>query len=323
MSTSSSCFGRRTPGSRTAHTTLATIAALLLVNAAACGKTDPSATSGEGAAAQDDAPKGEDSTGPKLAAAIECLNRHSGRVFETRDAYLERIDPATGAVTNGDKPALLGLYGIDSCRDDVKKAGALTPAVPALDGASAEYVTALEQLVTAWEALNGYYTKGEHLDDGGRKAAELHPKVMAAFEGFASAHKKLDAEVGTLNRARRVADLAAREKAEGRNLEVIIDAMMLEAETLVEMLPNKDAAAIDAQLATYGKLVDEVDAYATAHPDEVKRGSMGNLRNYSKTFLAAAKVIGRKHRDGAEPTSDEHNTAIDQYNFLITNYNNH
>jgi hypothetical protein len=298
------------------------IAALLLVSAAACGKTDPSAPAAEGAAAQAGSPE-DDSTGPKLAAAIECLNRHSGRVFETRDAYLERVDPATGAVTQGDKPALLGLYGVDACRDDVKKAGALTPAVAALDSASAAYVTALEQLVASYDALKGYYEKGEHLDDSGKKAAELHPKLMAAFEGFARAHQTLDAEVNTLNRARRVADLAAREKAEGRNLEVIIDTMMLEAESLVEMLSAKDGAALDAQITTYGKLVDEVDAYAGAHADEVKRGSMANLRNYSMSFLAAAKVIGRKLRDGAEPTDAERGAAIDQYNSLVTNYNNH
>ena len=50
---------------------------------------------------------------------------------------------------------------------------------------------------------------------------------------------------------------------------------------------------------------------------------MENLRNYSRSFLAAVKVIGRKHRDGAEPTDKERSDAIDQYNSLVTNYNRH
>jgi hypothetical protein len=303
---------------------------LLLLALAGCDKSSspPASKEGDGKVTEKSgAPDADAAEQTKLAAAIECLNRHSNRVFEVRDAYLASVDPKTGAAAKGAKPSLMGLYGVDPCARMVKDAGAVTPAVEALDKASAGYVAALEALIAAYAALTGYYEKGEHLDDAGKKAETLHPPAMAAFDAFGVAHRALDAQVGELNRRRRVADLAAREKAEGRKLEVIIDTMMLEAETLVAMAtatPPADPAALDGLIKAYGALVDEVDAYAAAHADEAKgRGSMTNLQNYAKTFLAAAKVVGRKRAEGAEPTEAERGAVIEQYNSLVTNYNNH
>jgi hypothetical protein len=286
------------------------------------GAGAPGAAAGEEPGAADPADEAE---GEKLHAAIECLNRHSGRVFEVRNRYLEDVDPKTGSA-RGKKPVMPALYGIDGCVRDVKKAGAVKPTVPALDTASAAYASALESLEKAFEALQGYYQKDEHLDDKGKKAAELHPKLMDAFKNFATAHKGLSATVQSSNRKRREAKLAAREKAEGRKLAVIMDSMMLEAETLVAMATAEevDAAALDKQIGATGKLIDEVDTYAGAHKDESGQfGSMANIKNYDKAFLAASKTVARKLRDKGKPTDDEYENVSRQYNSLVTNYNNH
>jgi len=304
---------------------------LVVVALAGCDKKQPAASKGgSGTAAQPADPGAADPMAAeqaKMSAAIECLNRHSGRVFDVRRDYLASVDPETGAPPAGRKPVLPGLYGIDKCQREVGEAGALAPASAELDRASAAYVAALTALVTAYEALTGYYEKGENVDDKGAKLATLHPAAMAAFEAFGAAHGDLDGVVRELNRKHRVADLAAREKAEGRNLEVIIDSMMLEAETLVAMVTAATmpaAAAFDAQVDGYGKLVDEVDAYADGHADEAKqRGSIKNLRTYAKTFLGAAKVVARKAHDGAEPADTERSDALDPYNALVDNYNHH
>jgi hypothetical protein len=303
--------------------------ALIVLSVSACKKSAEPGPAGAAApsGAAPAAPAAEDTAdhaeGTKLHAAIECLNRHSANVVEARVNYLKGVDAATGS-SHGKKPIFMGLYGIDPCLRDIKEAGAVKPAVPALDDASAAYASALEGLVKAWEELGGYYQKGEYLDDGGKKAAALHPKVMDAFKTFAIANKELSATVKTLNRKRRVAKLAAREKAEGRNLSVIMDSMMLEAETLIETTMSRDvsAAALDPQIATVGKLIDEVDAYAGAHKDEERKwGSMANIKNYDKTFLAATKVIARKLRDKAKPTDSDFEEVNKQYNSLVDNYN--
>jgi len=302
---------------------------MALLVAPACKKSSEAGPAGSagpsGSAAR--APAGEDAAdraeGVKLHAAIECLNRHSSNVAEARTSYLKDVDPATGS-SHGKKVYLQGLYGTVGCSRGVKEAAEVKPAIAALDSASAAYVSTLESLTQAWEELGGYYQKGDYLDDGGKKAAVLHPKVMAAFKTFAMANKELSSTVKTLNRKRRVAKLAAREKAEGRNLSVIMDSMMLEAETLIEMTmaPDASAAALDPQIATVSQLIDEVDAYAGAHKDEESKwGSMANIKNYDKTFLGATKVVVRKLRDKKEPTESEFHEINRQYNYLVDNYN--
>ena len=88
---------------------------MLLLAVPACKK---SAEAGAGSAASGkttrSGPTAEDSAdeaeGEKLSAAIECLNRHSGNVYEARDRYLEGVDAATGSA-HGKKPLMMGLYG--------------------------------------------------------------------------------------------------------------------------------------------------------------------------------------------------------------------
>jgi hypothetical protein len=266
--------------------------------------------------------------GEKLNASIECLNRHSGRIFEARDFYLQRVDKDKGPEA-GKEVSLLGLYSLDPCAANVKKAAALTPAVPELDKAALAYIAALETLLTTYEDFEGYFKKGEFRTDGGKKGTETHTKLMAAFTAFADANTVLDAIVGTENRKQRLADLARREKAEGRKLGVVLDSMMLDAETVVDALsvgPDQlvagDPAALDATIATYAKGVDEFEAYLKAHADEAQKvGSRDNLVNYSQSFLGQARAIAEKVKAKKPPTADELEKATDQYNSLVDNYN--
>jgi hypothetical protein len=300
--------------------TLSLIATPACKKAAAPGAAAPAAA--PETAAADEADEAE---GAKLSAAIECLNRHTANVWEIRDKYLETVDAKTGN-SKGKKPILMGMYGTDGCANGVKRAAAVKPPVPALDTASAAYVTALLNVEKSWEEVKGYYTKDEHLDDKGKKGEELHPKLMDAIKAFAAANKELGGIVQATNRARREAKVAAREKAEGRKLAVIMDHMMLEAETLVGLATEEgaDSAKLDAQIAKTTKLVDEVDTYAAAHKDETNQfGSMANIKNYDKTFLAASKAVARKVRDKAAPTDDDYSAVSRQYNFLVDNYNHH
>lgn len=297
----------------------AAVAALL-----ACKKSAPpadraagSATGSAGSAAgRAAAPDPAQIEGQKLEAAITCLNSHTERVFEVRAGYLSDVDPATGMPVRNTTINLMGLGSSEPCERGIKAAAALTPAVPDLDRASAAYVAALAGFRAEWEALDAYYKKGGFTDDQGAGARALHPKVMAALDGFAAANRALHGAVGERNRQRHLAELKAREQRDGRNLEVIIGTLMLEAQTLLGHTdaPTADAAALAAQLTTYGALVDELDAYATGHAEEAAQwGSLANIRNYSKAVLAAAKTVAR---DGSG--RDE---VVRQYNFLVDNVN--
>jgi len=306
--------------------TLATVCFTLGLPMAGCDSSKPAEGDAAAAASTPDGKATDDAAVQgRIKAAIECINNYSGRVFEVRDDYLNSVDPATGAPPGAQAPALLGMGNGESCVKNLKDAVAIQPAMPDLDGPALAYATALQSVGTEWEAITDYYKRGDFVDDKGEKLKTLHPKVVSAFEAFSSAHEALSTKVGALNRERSLADLAKREKAEGRTLEVILAAMMLEAETLVDLLSSakaENAAALRTQIDAYTKLLDELTAYASAHPDEAsKRGSFANIKNYSSTFLAASKVIARKLSEGAALEGREQSDAIEQYNRLIDNFN--
>lgn len=309
------------------------VCAVLVGSAGGCKKNNAasgeSAATGSGvtgsAAANDPGPSAAArAEGEKLHAAIDCINRHNNRVFEVYDLYMKSVDPATGAVPKNGKAVASPLFAIEQCETELNKAIKLAPAIPALDAASTAYATALQALETAWNPLKAYYDKGEDIDDHGKKAGELHPGVVAAFKAFSAAADELSTQVGTLNRARHLAKLDKQEKTEGRNLSVIIGRLMLESEQLSDLASARapDPAKLELQIGTYGKLVDELDAYAGAHASEAAEwGSIGNLKNYSKSLLAATKVVSRKLADKAAPASSELDAITANYNSLVDNYN--
>jgi hypothetical protein len=150
--------------------------------AAPGGATEPAAAK-PGAAAPPIADRNDEAEGEKLHAAIECLNWLSGNLFEARDRYLEGVDKA-GTPAKGRKPVMMGLRSIDPCVRAVKRAGAIKPAVPTLDAASAGYATAIEGFRKAFEELNGYYQKDEHLDDKGKPTASEYENVSRNYNSL-------------------------------------------------------------------------------------------------------------------------------------------
>lgn len=294
-----------------------------LFSLAACSKAPP----GE-AAAKDSPPPADRVLQQKLHASIECLNKNSSQLLEARAAYLKEVDPGTGPAP-GKELAMLGVS--DGCRAQLAAAAALTPAAPELDQAATAYGAALAAAKIAWDKQDGYFKSGEFRTDGGKKGSAQHAELMSALTAFVAAHRQLDDRVRTENRRVREADLARREKAGGRTLLVILDTLMLEAETVIQGLPGSpeaalqlDVAALDAGVTRYAKLVDELDAYAGAHPEEAKKiGSADNIRNYAKTYLGAMRAVIAKLRDKAAPSAEEMQRVDSQYNRLVDNYNHH
>jgi len=303
----------------------------------ACKKTSATGASGQSGSAAAGSGSTSPTTGPsaaeraqqqKIHASIECLNQNSGRIFEARATYLKEVDAENGPAP-GKQIYLLGIS--DSCKDKLAKAIAVTPAIPALDRPATAYLAALGNVKVVWDRQTGYFQSGEFRTDGGKKGVEQHTQLMSALAAFATANKQLDDEVQVENRALREAGLAAREKAHGRDLNVILDTLMLEAETVINQVPGKpeqalhmDLTALEPGMARYAKLVDELVNYAVAHPDQEKTiGSFTNIRNYSQGFLGALRAVVAKVHDKAAPTPDEMDTIGRRYNDLVENYNRH
>jgi hypothetical protein len=149
--------------------------ALALLAAIGCGKSSPSGAGkqagtgapGTGAPTTATPPAADPARaeGAKLEAAIECLNNNS-----PLEVLMPASDPVPGVPLPNRPMNLMGLGTSEPCERKVKAAAALTPAVPELDKASADYVAALVVFRAAWDELDAYYKKGEHKDDQGARA---------------------------------------------------------------------------------------------------------------------------------------------------------
>jgi seryl-tRNA(Sec) selenium transferase len=165
------------------------------------------------------------------------------------------------------------------------------------------------------------------------KGRALHPRLIAAWDAFASADKALRSNVETINDRRSAERLAAIEKQEGRKARYHVEALMIQAKRLARALDAEkpDLVAIRPALNEYEATVKALE---TLPADDAKLGSffIGN----AKTFLTSAKQLMRRIRDkvpfsqgdrmminagGGEMIEGTPQRLMRDYNSLIEAYN--
>lgn len=317
---------------------VACVIAVALVACKGGGKGKPGETGGGGGAASEARGVQE-----KLAGYIECLNRHGGRILQIEGIYLDSVEGK--APTEKSNPNVITGYEIDDCVAALAKAKTQKPAMPDIEAAGDAFGKALQEVAPKLKEANEYYSQGNFKDDKMAKGIAMHEPLVAALEAFRAANGKLSDLVHIANRKAREEELAAREKAEGRNLGVVQDAMMMKAEELVRFadtpvtaLDKLDLAAMTTDVTAFEAAVTELDKYVEAHADEAKQVSITYsmfVRNV-KAYLKAAKDLMRRVRDktpfsdGEKMTINANNEAsvdgtpgqlMDRYNDLVDDYN--
>ena len=125
------------------------------------------------------------------------------------------------------------------------------------------------------------------------KGRALHPRLVAAWDAFASADKALRGGVEAINDRRAAERLAAIEASEGRKARYHVEALMIQAKRLVRAqdTAKPDLAAITQALNDYESSVKALEQLS----DEAKIGSffIGN----AKSFLTTGKQLMRRIRD--------------------------
>ena len=141
-----------------------------------------------------------------------------------------------------------------------------------------------------------YYTQENYKDDKMAKGRALHPRLVAAWDAFASADKALRGGVEAINDKRAVEKLAAIEASEGRKARYHVEALMIQAKRVLRAqdTAKPDVAAITQALNDYESTVKALEQLPGAD-DGAKIGSffIGN----AKSFLTTAKQLMRRIRD--------------------------
>jgi hypothetical protein len=231
----------------------------------------------------------------KLNAYVGCINRLSERSYESRTRYFSWVGKNG---PTGKERIIYGTYTIydtSECRKNVEKANALEPRDAALEAAASAYAEAVAKLEPLLQEADDYYRQEDYKDDRMAKGKALHPRLLAAWEAFASADKALRSGVEAINDKRSAERLSEIEKSEGRKARYHVEALMIHAKRVLraEGTAKPDLAAITQALNEYENLVRATEQLPA--DGDAKIGSMfiGN----AKSFLTTAKQLMRRLRD--------------------------
>jgi hypothetical protein len=232
----------------------------------------------------------------KLNAYIGCINRLSERSYASRQRYFSWVGKNG---PTGKERIIYGLYTIydtSDCRRNVEKATALEPRDADLETAASNYAEAVGLLEGLVKEADDYYTQQNYKDDRMAKGRALHPRLVAAWEAFAQADRKLRTGIDELQDAMAAQRIAEIERTEGIKDRYHIEAVMLSAKRLMraQTASPSDIKAITKALEDYEAILKATETYAGANKD-AKIGS--SFISTAKSFLTAAKQLMRRVRD--------------------------
>lgn len=232
----------------------------------------------------------------KLNAYVGCINRLSERAYDSRKRYFSWVGKQG---PTGKERIIYGTYTIydtTDCKKNVEKANALEPRDAALEAAASAYADAVGRLEPLLKEADDYYEQENYKDDKMAKGKSLHPRLVAAWNAFASADAKLRTGIDVLQDKRAVERLAEIESTEGRKGRYHVEALMIRAKRVMrtETAAAPNIAQITEAVADYESIVKATDEYAGANKDS-KIGS--SFVGTAKSYLTTAKQLMRRVRD--------------------------
>jgi hypothetical protein len=234
----------------------------------------------------------------KVNAYVGCINRLSERSYQSRSRYFSW---AAKSGPTGKERIIYGTYTIydtSDCKKNVEKVKDLEPHDAELEGAAAAYADAVGALEPLLKEADDYYTQENYKDDKMAKGKALHPRLVAAWDAFEVADKKLRVGVETFNDRRALEKLAAIEKSDGKKARYYVEAMMIQAKRVLraENTDKPDMAAVTQALNEFEETVKASEEFiGSSITDKSKIGSM--FIGSAKSFLTTAKQLMRRIRD--------------------------
>lgn len=245
--------------------------------------------------------------GNKLGEYISCMNGTSKRVVDSRNRYLswvkdEKVGP-TGKERN-----IYGLYDInaDGCYPNLDRAKTMSPSLPDVESAAAEYKKALEELDPLVKQANKYYDQDDYKDDKMAKGKAIHPQLMNGFAKFEQVSKGFEDRVTKLNDEVMARQLTRLEKDPTRRLQYLSQRGLNEAKAAIKLIDIAELKELDQQkydvaLQTYDRTLSELEQYAEKNKAEADKVMMfSSYLSSCKTFLKSAKDLMRRKRDNKD-----------------------
>lgn len=224
----------------------------------------------------------------KLAPYIDCLETHTGPVFELADLVRSRARLQAPAVPRHAAP------DPKKCLEGVDAAGHRPPALVALETRGVAFARALARV---------YALSVEADPTGG--ASSPRPGLLDALEAFDRAQGELFDEVRRRNLEVHANQLARREAKDGPTLALRVERALLQAERMIaaavttwDRLDRLDLATLARDQLELENLAEDMASRALAEPKEVE-GFEGyyNVERRLHALLAATRQLVHRARE--------------------------
>jgi len=240
----------------------------------------------------------------KMNAYVGCLNRLSERSYDSRARYFSWVGKKG---PTGKERIIYGTYTIydtSDCKANVDKVNALEPRIPDLEAAASAYVEAVVALEPLLKQADDYYSQENYKDDKMAEGKSLHPRLVSAWDAFATADQKLRAGIDVIQDKSASEKLAQIEATEGRKANYHVQSLMISAKRVMRAHSAEpaDLAKITETLADYETITSATEEYARANKDS-KIGS--SFVGDAKSYLVTAKQLMRRVRDKTPYSSGE------------------
>ena len=266
----------------------------------------------------------------KLEAYIDCVNVESARVHVSRARYFAWVDVRRG-LTCKEWCMSWGIPLITvsetGCLARVPELIKAEPHLPALDGAAASLVEALQKIVPLVKEAESYFRQQDYKDDACAKGKELHGKLVAAFAAFDAPDKVLRETLAKDHGALQARRLVVLERVDPRGRAALHLRLALQARRVLdEALAFRsrrwvNGAPLHAALAEYKNHASAFQARCANAPlgGEVHRACIFGLRAI-EGFRTSARELALSPRR-RPPTLPGHRTLPGTIDHVILSYN--
>lgn len=170
------------------------------------------------------------------------------------------------------------------------------PAFSDCDAAMADMMGLYGELAPLVNEAAAHFAAGAHRNDGGEKARAYHHRLRDAVPAFLAARLSARDRLEAIRAVVETAELAAFERATGRDGRWFIRRSTVEARKVMAVFPRAggiiDTHALEAALVAYESFVAEFETLAAASPEAVgpfgrsPRGFATGIRRVQERILA-------------------------------------
>ncbi|MDO4708210.1 MAG: YiiG family protein [Pseudomonadota bacterium] len=237
----------------------------------------------------------------KFNAYVECYNDADSGAHQAMRRYGQWVQNMDTGPT-GKERTIYGTYTVpdhvvQKCSEMTALADA-KPVIAELDGAAKNYAAALGAWAAKLQEADKYYSNQDYKDDQMAKGKAMHADFVAAYKAFDEASGQFSDALEEIGRKRRLEELAALEKSEGKKFRYWHLSTALNAESLVDYLREEEFDVEKAQ-----QLIQAYEESSEALKNHAKSGEkdvpmmFSMYENELDAFLVTAKKRMRRVRD--------------------------